>query len=1337
MAPTGGSFRIHSLAVSTPLPATFGEYELTELIAVGGMAEVFLARSFGAEGFEKRLVIKKIAPALANNPRFVQMFVHEAKLSVALNHPNIVQVFDLGRVGTEPYMAMEYIHGRDLTQTLRVIRRNGEQLDVGLAVFVAGKVLRGLGYAHARATPDGRLLHMVHRDVSPHNVVVSFEGEVKLVDFGIARLVGESLSESDPSQVGRPGGGKFAYMSPEQARGLPVDRRSDLFSLAVVLYEMLAGKRLFANDDADEKLRQVIECVIPDVRPLHAGVPDELWAILTKALARDPADRFQDAGAFEEELRALAFAKGWRADERRLAELMRRAWGDEVSAASATSAIDLLAEDLQAMHTGGAPEPEGSSHSTNESLTGPEERAPRHLIVHQGERKSVVVMVVEVNGLTEFSAHAETEEVGRVHFKMLRMVRKLVDNMGGVAERFDDDTLFVFFGLPRAHGDDLDRALACAREFHRLAGRLRRRGLPTDFSIGVHSGDLNVGRRQGRHYRFTARGDTLKTCVRLAYAADPGTTLVSDRVAALAGDRFPFDRGPELRRKGTRATRATFLLGEGRRRGGRELQGRWLRRGNELEVVRDALANLREGRGARIGVVGEAGAGKSRFFRELRGLAVRRNIPIFHGRALPFGSDRPLAPFRDLVSDVLGIEVDTAATDVRERLKRLTALHLDETDVAVIATLFRLELGQKAVPARDAIDAAMVKLVRGLARDRPTIVMLEDVQYLDAFEAQLFSQLLDASDGEPVLLIASWRGEFNPLLAARMEMVQLGTLTIEQVEALAADVLGADSIGPDLARLVRRTAEGNPLYLEEVLKALRQAGRVWFDDKQARLKDPEAGPQLPDTLVGLIASRVDALDPLAKGALQVAAIIGLGFSPVLLGEAIGADEPLALVGELVRAGLVAPDGRSPDTAYSFVSVLVWECVNRGILGVQRREYHRMVSGGMERVYGDRLDTVVESFAHHCHDGGRPREAIRSIYRAGADHRSSQFFERGLDCFLRGIAWLDAAPRADRDPQVEAQLHVAAGETARLLGLPTAERMLTIALDIAAESGPRVAEAQALLGLGQLYANKGRFALARANVEDAAGIARRTGDLELHVQCLEVLGALDLDEGQVDDARATYERGLAVAGERGDLAARMLLGLSNHAVRLGDPAAGRELLERALPHAERVGDRVLMGRIINNLGIASLEEGRPAEALAEFRRALELRRGLGYRPGEVINLHNIGDALLRLNDVGRAWAAFEQSRDLARDCGWERGVVMNEVFLHYLRALRGDDAVADLERAAATASRLGERESAYVARWHLTRLKQDGPGALDLAAEVEGAGFTSLANQIRGAVPSAE
>lgn len=1313
------------MADSFPIP--FGDYQLVDRLATGGMAEVFLARSVGIEGFEKRLVIKKILPELANRPRFVQMFVHEAKLSVSLNHPNIVQVFDLGKVGNDPYMAMEYIHGRDLTSIMRALRRLGERMDVGLAVYVAGKVLRGLGYAHARNGSDGRPLHIVHRDVSPHNVVVSFEGEVKLVDFGIARLVGESLGEADPAQAGRPGGGKFAYMSPEQAQGLPVDHRSDLFSLGVVLFEMLAGRRLFANDDADEKLRQVIACEVPDIRDLNDRVPEGLAAILRRALSRLPGDRYPDAASFEEDLRALAFAERWRGDGGDVAALLRGLFAAELAGDPAATNLDLLERDLDAMHTGVDPEPSHSA-STSESASASEERAHHRLLAVHGERKNVVALVVEVNGLTEFSARADTEEVGRAHFKMLRMVRTLVDRMDGVAERFDDDTLFVFFGLPRAHGDDLDRALGCAREFHRLAGRLRRRGLVVEFSVGVHVGELNVGRQRGRHYRFTARGDTLKTCVRLAYAADPGTTLVSDRVAALAGDRFPFERGPELRRKGSRGSRTTFLLGEGRRRAGRGVVGRWLRRGNELEVIRDAIGGLREGRGGRIGVHGDAGMGKTRFFRELRELASRRQIAVFHGRALPFGADRPFAPFRDLVSDILGIEADTHLREVKDRLQRLSALRLDDLDIAVLGTLYAVEQADRGLPAREAIDTVMVKLVRGLARERPTIVMLEDIQYLDTLERQLFKQLLHATEGEAVLLLASWRGETPADLAHAMDLVHLPPLGTDHVEALATDVLGVESIGPDLSRLVRRTAEGNPLYLEEILKALRQANRIWYEGSRARLKDPEIDPEIPDTLQGLIAARVDALDPLAKGALQVAAVIGLGFSPVLLGEAVGADEPMALVGELVRAGLVVPDGRSPDTAYSFASVLVWESVDRGILGVQRREYHRLVAAAMERVYAGRIEAVAESYAQHLQSGGRHADAVAAVLRAGADHRDQQFFERALDCFLRGIAWHDAAPRGQKAEGLEAELHVSAGEVAAMLGLGAAERMFSVALDIAGEAGPRSCEARALLGLGRLYAGRGKLAVARANVEDAVRIARRVGDLSLRVQCLEALGEVVLDEGDAEEARRIYAEGLQVAGDRGDLAARMVLGLANHALRKADNPAALALLREALPHAERAGDRVLVGRIVNNIGIALLDEGRPEEALAEFRRALDVRRGLGYRRGEVINLHNIGDTYFRLGDLPRAWAAFEQSRDLARDSGWDRGAVLNDVYLAYLRGLRGEATAPALGELAAVAERLGEPEAALSARWFAARLEGQREVQARLVAEAEAAGFASLARQ---------
>lgn len=1315
-------------ATRMEFPAAFGQYQLLDRIAVGGMAEVFLARRFGAEGFEKRLVIKRILPDLARNPRFVAMFVHEAKLSVSLNHPNIVQVFDLGKVDGDPYMAMEYIHGRDLTQFLRVMRRNGERVRPEMAAYVAAQVARGLAYAHGRAAPDGRPLDVVHRDISPHNVMVSFEGDVKIVDFGIARLAGEAAEGLD---TGRPGGGKFAYMSPEQARGEPLDARTDIFALGVVLYEMLAGRRLFQDGDPDEKLRMVVECVVPDIRTFNPEVDDGMRGILGKALAARREDRYADASLFEEDLRAYMFDIGARDGARALKAALHAAFAAELTGDHGPSSLDLLAEDLDAMHTGVDPEPSSNSSASSmaESHSRSDERGRQILGALRGERKHVVALVAEVNGLTELSARAETEDIARVHYRLLRLVRSVIDNLGGQAERFDDDTLVVFFGLPRALGDDLDRALACARELHRLASRLRKRGLAAEFSVGVHVGELNVSKRVGRHFRYAARGDTLKSCVRLAYAAEPGTTLVSDRVAALAGDRFPFDRGPELRRKGSRGTRTTFLLAGPRRRGGRGAPGRWLRRGGEIEILRDAIAALGTARSVRIAVRGEPGMGKSRLLREFRELARRRGIRVFHGRALPFGADRPLAPFRDLVSDILGIEANTGAARVRERLARLAELHLDPGDIAVMSALFSVELGERVEPARDAIDQALVRLVRGLAADGPTIMILEDVQYLDEFERGLLDQLVRAIDGEPVLLLVSARGAEPRWAAGTFREIALQPLEHEQVVNMAAEALGAEAIGPDLARLLSRTAEGNPLYLEEILKALQQSQRIWYEGAVARLRDPTIDPGLPDTLQGLVAARVDALEPVSKGALQVAAVLGMSFSPQLLGEAVGADEPMALLGDLVSAGLVAPESRSPETAYAFRSVLVWESVNRSIPGAQRKEFHRMVAGALERIHAGRLGPVLDTYAQHCQAGARWRDAILAVAEAGDLARQGQFLERALDCYLRGVAWYDQAPRDERDPAVESRLHVGAGEIALLLGMPTAERMLQVALDIAAEAGPRAVEARALLALGTYYRGKGRLLLARANLDSALALARTLRDVRLQVEALEALGAAALDDGGLEEARKHYDEGLKAAGDDHALVARMLLGLASRARATGDLDASLGLLQDALARAEAVGDRIVTGRIVNNIGIARFDQRAYPEALAEFRRALEIRRGLGYRQGEVVNLHNIGDTWLRMGDPAHAYASFEQSRDVARDAGWDRGVAMNEVYLLYVRGLRGEAVGADLAAAGARSESLGDRESAITARAFAARLAKDPAGLAAAAADARAGGFDRLADEI--------
>jgi serine/threonine protein kinase len=279
----------------------YGPYRLLEKIAVGGMAEVFKAKRTGVEGFEKVLAVKRILPHLSENKEFVEMFIDEAKMVAGLTHPNIVQIFDLGKIDRSYYIAMEYVHGRDLRSIMKRAKDKGLRLPLDISALVAQRVCAALEYAHRKKDERGRAMRIVHRDVSPQNILISFEGEVKLTDFGIAKAATKA-SQTERGALR----GKLLYMSPEQAWGKPMDRRSDVFSLGIVLYEMLSEQKPFLGQSEVGILEAVRECRVASPTTLNPRIPARLEAVVMKALDREPDHRYQDAGEMSRELeRAL------------------------------------------------------------------------------------------------------------------------------------------------------------------------------------------------------------------------------------------------------------------------------------------------------------------------------------------------------------------------------------------------------------------------------------------------------------------------------------------------------------------------------------------------------------------------------------------------------------------------------------------------------------------------------------------------------------------------------------------------------------------------------------------------------------------------------------------------------------------------------------------------------------------------------------------------------------------------------------------------------------------------------------------------------------------------
>jgi TonB family protein len=281
----------------------FGQYTLLEKIAVGGMAEVWKARMRGVEGFQKTVAIKKILPYMTDSSEFVAMFIDEAKLAAQLSHPNIIHIYDLGKIGRDFYIAMEYVEGKDLRSLLNGARRLGLHLPFGLALLIAARLAGALEYAHNKRDFEGRGMGLVHRDVSPQNVLLSLDGDVKLCDFGIAKAV----SKAGQTQMGALKG-KLQYMSPEQAWGKPVDHRSDIFSLGSVLFELLTGERLFSGDTEMSVLESVRQARVRSPRQIDPTIPREIDEVVVRALATLPEERFQSAGEVEQRLEAVLYA---------------------------------------------------------------------------------------------------------------------------------------------------------------------------------------------------------------------------------------------------------------------------------------------------------------------------------------------------------------------------------------------------------------------------------------------------------------------------------------------------------------------------------------------------------------------------------------------------------------------------------------------------------------------------------------------------------------------------------------------------------------------------------------------------------------------------------------------------------------------------------------------------------------------------------------------------------------------------------------------------------------------------------------------------------------------
>jgi tetratricopeptide (TPR) repeat protein len=1232
------------------------------------MAEVFKAKSYGVEGFEKILVIKRILPELARSQDFVNMFVHEAKLAVRLSHANIVQVFDLGKAawGDAPgadayYMAMEFVHGLDLATVLVRSRRSQFSLPIQFGAYVASEVAKGLDHAHKRRDEQMRPLGIVHRDVSPQNVLLSFEGEVKVTDFGIAKARGVLDRSGHDDTQARALQGKFGYMSPEQARGDAVDARSDLFSLGTVLYESVAGVNPFAAPTTFETLRRVQAGEYPPIELLRPDVPPELAAILKTAMAKQPADRYADAGRMYEALLAFLYAQGSRYGAHELAEFLSRFREANESAGGPVRDALLEPEAANPRAERTPVEIPASRHAPGFRTVDDAKVLPIDRAVDMGERRDVTALVLEL-----------PREVAR---PVLDRAASIVERWGGRVLRSEAGQLAAVFGLGDPDGRDTEIATRCALV------ALRSLDAERAPSAGLHVGRIHVS-RSGEPNDDERLGALLDVAHELARARD-GRAVMSTHAMRQVRELFEFepmgDTDPP-------ANVACVLVKD--TRAPAEAFGRFVGRKEELRRIGEVLAVATK-RAARVLTVrGDNGVGKTRLLHEVERRLRKGGYNVgFHLAACPpRGADFPLSGIVSMLQVLCGTNEGDANDRILAVQPRLRALGLQADEVHAVLTVLGANLpaaGDGNAPLRQ----AFVRMVQSLCEDRPHTFAWDAAHAMDEESFLVLDDVLRRLRQARLVFAFAARAGFSHPLEKTLGHValDLGDLGSAEVERLVALRLGVEAVPEDLLRFVRSRAGGHPLFVEEVIKGLVDGGAVSVAERHVvamNLVGQELA--LPKTLRGLVASRVARLARADRATLQAAAVLGDPVDVTVLSTML--DEPMPAlersVTTLKEHDFVVDRGPSE---LRFSSPIVAEIVADALTPEASREMHAAAGQALEVALGPRASEQAARIAGHLYEAGDRERAATYFAKSGDRRLETRQLDAAAKDFARAIALADLACRTPEE--ITAWLGGFAAAVRIVRSAPEAAELCRRVLERVDQAGGREVRVRAYVAAGQVLAAVQHVDEAMRRLVDARAMAGTEPDLVAPV----LIAASDLATSQGDIRRALdileeIRHVLPVIHDEREKH-RVALHLATARAGAGDRAAAIANLSEAelyLPD-----DRMAAVERVKTRALVDYLTGDSRSAVLHSEMAIDMSREMGLTYDVMMNLHLLGHALLKLDDAPRAYAAIRESLALCQEHGYERFTNYNRMLVAFFEGLQG---AADTERLLAQGISYAESKS---------------------------------------------
>ncbi len=1324
----------------------FGKYELIRRVGAGGMAEVYLARTPVAQGLNKQLVIKKIHPAFARSRQFVSMFIDEARIALGLNHPNIVQVFDFGQVGQSFFLAMEFIEGVDVLRLMQEMAAAGKAVPLDLAAYIVQQIARGLDYAHRKTDEFGDPLGIVHRDISPQNALVSWDGAVKIVDFGIARA--RDIKEEEGTIKG-----KFAYMPPEQATGLPVDRRADVFAAGVVLFELVCGRPLYKGK-GKEVLAQARAGAIPSPRQINPEVPKDLEATILKALSFDPDSRFQTGRDFQNALGRFQFewAQSHQCmppDSGSLAQWMARSisrGGNRARSRRSTTpqtpaAIEDAASQGQTSQVESQQPLETAAthaHTSGVSIVsdlGPQPPVPLR------ERKPVFVLEGKLSGLDTLKRKVGAERADAIVADFLSVAKDVAFKHDSILDGTTNSEVRLLLGIPVAGDDDAPRTIRLALALIEALDGIGHDALPNlRLAVGIERGVALVTRdAEGQYTHALEESSTAHT---LSMDARGAEVLVTSEVFRVCQRDFNFEA---IAATHGHASQRIYRL-----RGPKERQQRLRERsagidvvGRDLEVkaLRDAYREvLVHGAHKLVVITGEPGIGKRSLINRLLQNIPQGEATIMRATARPGTRHTPFGIIADFGRDAMGLAESAEPKEIRKRIEMLAQVlwpsqgEQDEVRGLVDAACLLFGIRTNARPEldpeelRSRLREIALRLERMFSPHQPLVVIAENVHWADEQSMLLNRELMSINNSRGVLLLITSRPEPSIIElaeASSVEIMHLHELDEHDRKKLIENRFAQGDDVQDLVQQILVRAGGNPFFITEILDSLIERGILEEEKLDGgvvlRWRRNEDQIQIPTSVESLLATRIDQLETELKQTLVCASVLGSRFDTEELASLIE-DTSLSEVERnlagLQKRGLLRPD----KLGHAFTNDMTMTVAYQMVPSEDRVRLHERAAASLKQhaAAGQRTPLIARHLelagrgkaaadeylaaATHAMHVGSLGDAMHQLARCLKLYAPSQHEDRFAVHRLRVQALRRMAKRALQLQELEAMMHEAKqiGEPGPLAiahagltdfsieqgKLQSAVKQVVPALRYAREAKDKLVQAEVLRLQSSIFRLEGKSEQALSKCDEAlALIEARPEALDERAQTLNNRGTILWNMNRLGEAIECYAETLVIYKnlQRPRLEARALNNMGIVFCGIGEPEAALGHFKSSLRLDQRLGDQAQIALVLGNIGQTYTELGDDRRGEKYLLKALRLSEAHEDWMAMADILNSLGQVYLARGDTERAHSFLSRGLDRAKEGGNHYQEIRSLIYLALTKIEQGKDLEQAREQAATAAA----------------------------------------------------